>query len=196
MTGIDPASDNSARDDWSVLMAAAQAGDRAAYRALLVAIVPYVRALAARAFRERADVEDAVQDVLTTLHATRRMYDPARPFRPWLAGIARHRIADRQRQWRRRERTEVQFTPAHETFSDPEAKTGELGSDGAALRAAVASLPAGQRTAIELTKLREMSLQDAAAATGMSVAALKVATHRAVKRLRRMLGVTEGGEPA
>ncbi len=196
MPGTDPVSDDSAAGDWSALMAAAQAGDRAAYRALLLAIVPYVRALAARAFRERADVEDAVQDVLTTLHATRRMYDPARPFRPWLAGIARHRIADRRRQLRRRDRLEVQIEPVHETFADPAAKSGESASDADTLRAAVASLPAGQRAAIELMKLQEMSLQDAAATSGMSVAALKVATHRAVKRLRRAFGVPEGGEPA
>ena len=196
MPGTDPVSDELAPDAWSSLMAAAQAGDRAAYRALLLAIAPYVRALAARAFRERADVEDAVQDVLTTLHATRRMYDPARPFRPWLAGIARHRIADRRRRRRRRDRVEVQIEPVHETFADPAAKNLEQIGDQDALRAAVAALPAGQRAAIESTKLREMSLRDAAAATGMSVPALKVATHRAVRRLRRAFGVPEGGEPA
>jgi RNA polymerase sigma-70 factor (ECF subfamily) len=36
-------------------------------------------------------------------------------------------------------------------------------------------------------KLEEMSLKEAAVATGMSVPALKVATHRALKRLRKML---------
>jgi RNA polymerase sigma-70 factor (ECF subfamily) len=44
-----------------------------------------------------------------------------------------------------------------------------------------------QRQAVELLKLKEMSLKEAAAATGRSVAALKVATHRAIKNLRTIL---------
>ena len=78
-------------------MQAAQQGDRAAYRALLLAVTPYARALASRAFHRPADVEDAVQDILLTLHETRALFDPSRPFKPWLAGIARHRIVDRLR---------------------------------------------------------------------------------------------------
>jgi len=34
--------------------------------------------------------------------------------------------------------------------------------------------------------MQEMSLKEAASVSGMSVAALKVATHRAMKNLRRM----------
>jgi len=48
-------------------------------------------------------------------------------------------------------------------------------------------LPPAQRQAIRLLKLKEMSLKDAAAATGLSVTALKGATHRALKNLRKML---------
>jgi RNA polymerase sigma-70 factor (ECF subfamily) len=38
-----------------------------------------------------------------------------------------------------------------------------------------------------MLKLREMSLKEAAAATGMSVGGLKVSVHRAVTALRKML---------
>jgi RNA polymerase sigma-70 factor (ECF subfamily) len=58
-----------------------------------------------------------------------------------------------------------------------------------ALHHAIRALPAGQRQAIELLKLQEMSLKEASVATGTSVGALKVATHRAIVSLRRMLGV-------
>jgi RNA polymerase sigma-70 factor (ECF subfamily) len=66
--------------DWSQLMARAQDGDRAAYRTLLEDITPYLRALATRCFRDTGDIEDAVQDVLLTVHAVRHAYDPGRPF--------------------------------------------------------------------------------------------------------------------
>jgi RNA polymerase sigma factor (sigma-70 family) len=183
-------------DDWPALMAAAQSGDRAAYRTLLLAITPYVHRLVAKSLRDPTDIEDAVQDVLTTLHATRRLYDPARPFRPWLVGIVRQRVADRLRRQRRHGRLEVPIEPEHETFANSDSPIENLFADREALRAAVARLPAGQRRAIELTKLQEMSLQQAAATTGLSTTALKVATHRAIKRLRRLLGAPKGGEPA
>jgi len=48
-------------------------------------------------------------------------------------------------------------------------------------------LPEGQRKAVELTKLRELSLEQAATETGLSVTALKVATHRGIKALRKLL---------
>jgi RNA polymerase sigma-70 factor (ECF subfamily) len=53
-----------------------------------------------------------------------------------------------------------------------------------ALQKAISKLPAGQRSAIELLKLREMSLREAAAMTGMSITALKASVHRAVRTLR------------
>jgi RNA polymerase sigma-70 factor (ECF subfamily) len=48
-------------------------------------------------------------------------------------------------------------------------------------------LPRGQREAIEMLKLREMSLREAAGATGLSMAALKVAVHRGMNALRKAL---------
>jgi RNA polymerase sigma-70 factor (ECF subfamily) len=193
MMALDQHPDSARPDAWSALMAAAQGGDRAAYRALLLAVVPLARAMAARAFRDRADVEDVVQDALATLHATRHMFDPRRPLRPWFAAIVRHRIADLLRRDMRRARREEALAPVHETFVDAAPNQEQAHMENRALLAAVARLPKGQRRAIELTKLQELSLHEAAAATGMSVTALKVATHRAVKRLRRMLG---GVEPA
>ena len=53
-----------------------------------------------------------------------------------------------------------------------------------ALQKAIRNLPAAQRSAIELLKLREMSLREAAATSGMSVSALKASVHRAVRTLR------------
>ena len=55
------------------------------------------------------------------------------------------------------------------------------------LRQAIHNLPKGQRQALELLKLEELSLKEAAAITGTSPGALKVAVHRAVATLRRIL---------
>jgi RNA polymerase sigma-70 factor (ECF subfamily) len=172
-------------------MARAQDGDRIAYRALLEQVVPYLRAVAARRFKDGSDIDDSVQDILLTVHAMRHTYDPRRPFGPWLVTIAHRRIIDRLRQRLRTRARETEFTPEHETFSadgtNLTLNRDETSADDAALHAAIEQLPSDQREAIRLLKLKQMSLKEASLASGRSVSALKVATHRAVKGLRRIL---------
>ena len=172
---------------WAGLMARAQDGDRLAYRTLLTQIAPLLRSVAHRALRDPVEAEDAVQDTMLTLHAARHIYDPSRPFRPWLLALARARIADRQRRAVRRWRNEAPLDAGHETFPAPPTNQDEA-ADSRTLHAAIAALPAGQRVAIRLLKLQEMSLKEASAQSGLSVAALKVATHRGLARLRQLLG--------
>jgi RNA polymerase sigma factor (sigma-70 family) len=173
--------------DWSMLMERAQDGDRGAYRALLESITPYVRSLALRCFNQPADAEDAVQDVLLTVHLVRHAYDPTRPFGPWLAAIANRRIIDRLRRETRRRVHEVALAANHETFADPRANLSGGTADEVVLARAIEQLPPDQRQTIRMLKLNEMSLREASAASGRSIPALKVATHRAVKSLRRIL---------
>jgi RNA polymerase sigma factor (sigma-70 family) len=132
-------------------------------------------------------VEDAVQDVLMTVHMVRHAYDPNRPFGPWLLAIANRRIIDRLRRETRQRAREMALSAEHETFSDVPANLDQANFDEAALGEAIERLPPEQRQAIKMLKLNEMSLKEAAAAGGRSIAALKVATHRALKSLRRML---------
>jgi RNA polymerase sigma-70 factor (ECF subfamily) len=181
---------NSEIDSLGELMRAAQQGDSGRYVELLRVITPRIRDVVRRqrGFAGVAEVEDLVQDVLLSVHAVRATYDPARPFVPWLLAIVRHRLVDGARRYARIARREVQVDEGDVTFSEPEANddSGELG-DPAALHGAVRALPAGQRQAIELVKLKGLSLKEAAQSSGTSVGALKVATHRAMATLRRTL---------
>ncbi|MGH6973457.1 MAG: sigma-70 family RNA polymerase sigma factor [Stellaceae bacterium] len=173
---------------WSRLMAAAQDGDRKAYETLLRETVPYIRAVARRFHAAPDRVEEVVQDVLLTVHRVRHTYDPARPFCPWLATIARRRSIDALRRRSRTDAHEVFDAAAYETFADPTAnRQRERPTTAEGLRAAVADLPAQQREAVQLLKVRGLSLAQASAETGKSIAALKVNMHRAVKTLRRRL---------
>lgn len=173
---------------WGALMVAAQAGDRAAYARLLQSLTPYLRAMSARSFRSREDVEDTVQDILLTIHQIRHTYDPERAFAPWLVTIARRRIVDRIRVRSRLARNEVAVDLQETDFAaaEPTAPSAD-DLDYSELHAAIRALPPGQRQAVELMKLRELSLKEASAITGTSVGALKVAGHRAYKALREAL---------
>ncbi len=172
------------------LMRAAQDGDSASYRQLLTGIIPLLRHFVRkhRTFLQPADVEDLVQNILLSLHAVRATYDPARPFLPWLYAIARNRMMDGSRSQMRRSANEVSVAEYPETFSGAATNTMDAGyGDPEALRQAVAKLPGGQRRAVEMLKLRELSLKEAATASGMSVVALKVAVHRGMNTLRKTL---------
>lgn len=172
--------------DWAILMARAQDGDSAAYRRLLEQTTPYLRSLASRWYRDQRDIEDAVQDVFLTVHAIRHTYDPARPFGPWLVAIARRRLVDRFRRNIRQRAHEAPLTAEHETFAEAEANIEES-VDHIGLERLIERLPPRQQQAVSLLKLKEMSLKEAAKVSGMSIVSLKVATHRALKSLRRML---------
>ena len=174
--------------EWRRLMSAAQAGDRAAYERLLRDILPFIRAIVARQHRTQDRVEDAVQDVLLTLHRVRHTYDPARPFTHWLATLARRRSIDLLRRKSRLAALETADQTAYETFADPGANSEQERRDwSGTLSGALAALPERQRQAVELTKLRELSLAEASAASGMSIGALKTNVHRAIKAMRRRL---------
>ncbi len=176
---------------WDGWLAAAQGGDARAYDRLLRDCLPLLRAIARRRIADHAEAEDAVQDTLLTVHRMLATYDPARPARPWIAAIAERRCIDRLR---RRGRTSGRENPIDdhaETLAAPPGVTGEDRVANRQLRDAVAELPESQRTALRLAKLEDLPLADAAARSGLSVGALKVATHRALKTLRRKFGVEE-----
>ena len=172
------------------LMRSAQDGNGPAYAQLLREITPLIRRVVKnrRRFFQAADIEDLVQDILLSLHAVRKTYDPERPFLPWLVVVIRNRLAGSARRYSRREAYELQVDDLAVTFSEQEDNsTSEVYRDPEALRHAIADLPAGQRQAVEMLKLREMSLKEAAAQSGTSVGALKVSVHRAMASLRKAL---------
>ena len=172
--------------DWTILMARAQDGDNSAYLRLLQEIAPYLRSLVRRWHKDHWDIEDTVQDILLTLHSIRHTYDPGRPFGPWLVGIAHRRSVDRLRRRGRQALREAPLTDEHEADAAP-ADDGADILEKQRLAEALGGLPPIQRTAVDLLKLKEMSLKEASDATGLSVASLKMATHRALRTLRTLL---------
>ena len=173
-------------------MAAAQAGDRAAYEALLKACIPFVRRVVRRTGVGPDGVEDVIQDVLLTLHRARNTYDPSRSFKAWLGAIAQRRAIDHLRRRGRQDKREISDEAAYEAYPDQD-RTPELARAGDArgqeMKTAVAALSPGQREAVELLAFRQRSLAEAAAETGKTRGALKVNLHRALKTLRaRFIG--------
>jgi RNA polymerase sigma-70 factor (ECF subfamily) len=177
--------DEDGRSHWPALMAAAQDGDQQAYRTLLRAMVPAVRAMVRRRISDPALIEDVIQDVLLTTHRMRNSYDPARPFMPWIAAIASARAIDALRRRGRTYRREINDDMAFANHIDPAAHPIEALAAQSEVTRLLDTLLPRQRHVVELVKLREMSLDEAAKASSLSVPVLKTVLHRALTKLRR-----------
>ena len=84
-------------------------------------------------------------------------------------------------------RKEVFNEIAYETFADPRANEHLNADTSRTLARMTEGLPRGQMEAIELVKIKEMTLAEASLASGQSIASLKVNIHRAMKKLRHNL---------
>jgi RNA polymerase sigma-70 factor (ECF subfamily) len=183
--------DDRKRSDW---MAAAQAGDRNAYEALLRDCVPIIKSVARRQGVPADQVDDVVQEVLLSIHRARATYDPARSFTAWLQVIAERRAIDHLRRANRQRLREVHAPLDYETQVDPSAdpsRSVQHADDAARVDRALAGLPERQREAVKHLVLEDRSLADAAALTQRSQGALKVNLHRALKALRTTFGQGE-----
>lgn len=169
---------------WGDLLVAAQRGDTEAYRRFLNAIAPFARAIARRHCWSDDMTDDVVQDVLLTVHRVRHTYQPGRPVKPWLAAIVVRRSIDAARKRGRIGRTEVFNEVAYETFADARANEHSDADARRTLERMTEGLSHGQKEAIELVKIKEMTLAEASLASGQSIASLKVNIHRAMKKLR------------
>lgn len=172
-------------DSWGDLMAAAQAGHGGAYRRLLGEIDPWLRGFYGRRLPP-AMVEDAAQEALIAVHTKRHTYQPGRPFRPWLAAIARYKWIDRLRVMGRNTTDALDDDVAvgdHES-----AVTSAL-----LLERLLGRLKPAQAAVIRMVKLSGLSIEEASAATGQSESLVKVNIHRGMGKLQTMIH-EEGGD--
>ncbi|MCC6767281.1 MAG: RNA polymerase sigma factor [Deltaproteobacteria bacterium] len=160
-------------------MTLAQHGDATAYRALLDDLGPQLTRFLRRRVRNADDLPDAFQDTFLALHRARFTYQSPRPIEPWLFAIARNVAADYGRRWQRRRRHELPTDAAPEPTAD--APSRDVGSE---LETALRTLPNRQREALQMLKLQDLSIREAAARLGTTPGALKLRAHRAYLALR------------
>lgn len=160
-------------------MAQSQQGDKRAYAALLSESRNWLKSY----FRRRIgpdSLDDLVQDTLLSMHRKLASYDPERPFLPWLAAIARYRWIDQLRRLSRNNETGIEMEFA--VPSDEAAVTARLSLDKLLDR-----LPQPQAQAIELVKVKGLSIREASYASGQSESLVKVNIHRGLKKLTAMI---------
>ncbi|HEX4294680.1 MAG TPA: sigma-70 family RNA polymerase sigma factor [Rhizomicrobium sp.] len=164
------------------LMVAALDGDASAYRALLSALVPHLRAYFARRL-SHAEAEDLVQETLIAIHTKRATYDRTLPFTAWLHAVARYKLIDHFRRARLR-----RTLPLEEADSVLAEENGESVTARRDVEKLLAALPENKRRLVRQVKIEGLSTAEAAEASAMSQSAVKVGVHRALKTLSAMIG--------
>ncbi len=169
------------------LMRAANRGDAIAYRRLLSALAPALRAFARRAFARSGlsgeEVEDAVQETLLAVHLKRHTWDEGQPLTPWVKAIARNKVIDALR--KKKGSFHVPIDDVIDTLADD--RTSDLGQ-AADVANAVSHLKARDREIVVAMSIEGKSARDVAEKLAITEGAVRVALHRALKTLAVTLG--------
>lgn len=144
--------------------------------------------------RDRGEAEDVLQDVYVKVMNGKARFEGRSTLKTWLFAVIRKTAAAhrRTRWWR-----ELRFV-AHDAAAMPDgaesAETRLLHSErAAALVRALATLARRQREIVELVFYHDMTIEEAALVSGVSVGTARVHYHRAKQRLMAELKREEAG---
>jgi RNA polymerase sigma-70 factor, ECF subfamily len=165
-------------------------GDDAAFAEVYDLLAPRLYAFLVRYTRERAKAEDVVQQTMLQIHRARGRFLPGAEVMPWAFAIARRLVIDQHRRGGRElladdDQDVAQLLVALDAAADDVAIAKETAGR---IAAELEKLPDNQRVAFELIKQEGLSVAEAAAVLGTTVAAVKLRAHRAYEALRSALG--------
>jgi RNA polymerase sigma factor (sigma-70 family) len=169
-------------EEWAMWMRAAISGDAGAYRRFLVSVTPNVRSMARRRYRavgaSDSDAEDLVQEVLLTIHLKRGTWDKSRPIGPWIAAIVRNKLIDTLR--RRGRRNVVPIDEVMDTLGIEDQGDSLAHRD---IDKLLKRLKIQQRDIVQSISINGNSIRETADLLHMTEGAVRVALHRALRRL-------------
>lgn len=167
-------------DPWADLLRAALAGDETAYAQFLTKVTPVLRGIvrAKGAGIDPSDREDIVQNILLAIHLKRGTWKQDQPVRPWLYAIARYKVVDAFRS--RGRRTSLPIEDFQDVLPEPEAPDPFEQDDA---RKTIAQLDPRSADILDGAALRGESAAETGARLNMSEGAVRVALHRALRRL-------------
>ncbi len=159
-------------------------GDSRAFEDLYRRFSRPVLGLALRRLRDRSRAEDATQETFAAIWRGAATYRPERgPGAPWLYAVARNAIVNQARA-----RLEL-VAAVPDTPSDEPSPVERVESDQVSARVhrALDSLPAQQRTLIELAYWSELSQSEIATRLKLPLGTVKTRTRAALARLAEVL---------
>jgi RNA polymerase sigma factor (sigma-70 family) len=177
-----------ARGDLEALLVDANAGDARAFARFLTEVLPLVRKVVhAKGRGLPADQhEDVVQEVLLAIHLKRQTWDPATPLRPWLYAVTRYKVVDAFR--RKGRAIHLPVEDFADIIEDDTQVIPHGDGDAHAILAQIDQRSAAIVRAIGIDGERP---SDVGVRMSMSEGAVRVAFHRAVRKLAALARGTD-----
>lgn len=174
-------------DDLAALVAEAARGDGQAWSELIERYARRVYALAKSRLRDPDEAEEVSQAVFASVfqHVSTGRYTERGQFEPWLFRIAMNRIRDQIRRNTRRVRIESHTDRVISVPSEVADESHDLGK----LRSAIDSLNDSDQEIIGLRHQAGMEFKAIAELLNEPVGTLLARHHRAMHKLRKLLGV-------
>ncbi|WP_161895676.1 sigma-70 family RNA polymerase sigma factor [Gordonia spumicola] len=177
------------------VQAAAQ-GDRDALSSVLESVrepvLRYCRGRMGAGERHLFSADDVAQEVLmAVMTALPRYQDQGRPFMAFVYGIASHKVADAMRSASRIKADPVDELPETVDFANGPEQSALDADAGRQMRLLLEQLPEKQREILVLRLVVGLSAEETADMVDSSPGAVRVAQHRALSKLKKL--VNQGG---
>jgi RNA polymerase sigma-70 factor (ECF subfamily) len=169
------------------LVERARKGDQEALEQLLERIAPSIHRFGMRMCKNPVDAEDVLQDTLLNVATHLGEFEGRSSLSSWVFALTRSACSRRRRGLKNRAHADADAVP-EPADSSPSPEERAAGSQlTKSLTEALDRLPEDYREVILLRDIEGLSANDAAAALGVSVDALKSRLHRARTALRDAL---------
>ena len=168
----------------AALLTSGLTGSRTDYARFLESVTPLLRRMTAKRLPS-SDVEDVVQEILISIHKARHTYDGKRPIMPWIVAIARFRITDHLRKYYAQMRHQsVDISEVENLLANVTEDT----SDNESVDELLEDVPKKHKRILTMMHVEGYTAKEVGQEMHMNESAVKVAAHRAIKKIRDKFG--------
>ena len=170
-------------NNWNMLLAQSQQGNKSSYKEFLTAVQPFIRSVVYSKIQNDSLIDDIMQETLFAIHNSLHTYDPNRSAKSWVSVIARNKTIDylRSNQYKLSNAEDISNLQIEEADDNKE--------DRYDLNKAMDKISIKQQEIIIKMKVEGKTAKQTALELEMSESAVKTAAHRAYKLIKEFLEV-------
>ncbi len=161
-------------------------GDKEAYKEFLFKTTKVLNQYFSKKIFHKPYIEDLIQETLISIHKAKHTYDPHMPILKWIHAIAYRRYIDFIRKNSRIKNFEISTETFTNFSSNIDYHSEEAYDNLNRINSLLTHMTEREKHIIRLLKIEKYSIKEAAKILHLSESALKVAAHRAYKKLKKL----------
>lgn len=177
--------------DWTKMIDSIKNGDKAVYKKFLELISKISEAYLLKIIPNYEDREELIQDILLSVHTSLDKFNTSKKFYPWLFSIIRFKTIDKLKKIYKDNQFKFEKSYNLSNFRDPAAEYNDDEKDEKIrlLQDALKELNPEHRKALELAKIKNISLNEISREMNWTLSKTKVIIHRSMIQLKKIMGV-------